>query len=159
MSCNMSLTHHFALLYFIQTLQAVKPQGICSFFYAYQNKKSSAAEMPSIRLARSRGFRALRPVTVNRDSRRLTIFKRAYGSQGYGDAEGDPVGSNPQDQPANTEATHSIEHPGPATPHMKGGKKGGKTPQDASAESGGSRSKDAIEKGESPTAGRLGKND
>jgi len=79
------------------------------------------------------------------------IQRNTYASQGYGDGKGDPVASNPQEQGANSKATHDAEHPGPTPPAGKG-----KQPEDASAQSGGSRSKDAVEKGKSPTGGKLG---
>jgi hypothetical protein len=152
------LIHHYLPLCFPDLSQAVQESSAHSRHLFIPDKQSSTAKMASLRLASSRGLRALRPVTTNANISRPAVSQRAYGSQGYGDGKGDPIASNPQKQPANTEATHSAEHPGPATPHMKGGK-GGKTPEDASAESGGSRSKDAVEKGESPTAGRIGKKD
>ncbi|KAL2209658.1 hypothetical protein CC79DRAFT_1244692, partial [Sarocladium strictum] len=69
-------------------------------------------------------------------------------AQGYGDHE--------QNNVPNSEATHSREHPGPPSPAEQEKKKNtGKKPEDASAQSGGSRSKDAIEKGSSPTGGRM----
>jgi hypothetical protein len=118
--------------------------------------------MTALRLTTGRGLSALRPA-IHRPfaatNSYKTTFKCTFASQGYGDGDGDPIASNPKAQPANTRATHSAEHPGPASPEQKEGSKGkgkGKSPEDASAESGGSRSKDAVETGESPTAGRLG---
>ncbi|RAL65237.1 hypothetical protein DID88_001343 [Monilinia fructigena] len=81
-------------------------------------------------------------------------------AQGYGDGKGNPLAENPQDQGASNAKKHNIEHPGPepvsegqgtgAGP-TKGGSGGSKSPEDASAQSGGSRSKEAKETGSSPT--------
>lgn len=82
-------------------------------------------------------------------------------AQGYGDGEGDPKGENPQHQGASNNTKHNAEHPGPEPPAegqgtgagpTKGG--AGKSPEDASAQSGGARSKDAKETGSSPTGGK-----
>ncbi|TVY83195.1 hypothetical protein LSUE1_G000855 [Lachnellula suecica] len=73
-------------------------------------------------------------------------------SQGYGDGEGDPKGEAPQEQ-GTSQATRNVEHPGPKSP-AEG--QGTKSPEDASAQSGGSRSKDAKESGSSPTGGSVG---
>lgn len=93
--------------------------------------------------------------------------------QGYGDGRGDPVAEQPEKQPAATKAQESLEHPGPAPPevgkdtanastkstfsgNMKEAASGGESPEEqASAQSGGSRSKVAIETGGSPTAGQI----
>jgi len=91
--------------------------------------------------------------------RSFTVGPRLSGQQGYGDPKGDPVASNPQKQPESNKAQESLEHPGPAPPDVGQGKKsggGGKTPEDASAASGGSRSKEAAETGSSPTGGSVG---
>ncbi|KAH8778144.1 hypothetical protein F5882DRAFT_407897 [Hyaloscypha sp. PMI_1271] len=82
-------------------------------------------------------------------------------AQGYGDGEGDPKGENPQHQGASNNTKHNAEHPGPEPPAEgqgtgAGPTKGGKSPEDASAESGGARSKDAKETGSSPTGGSIG---
>lgn len=71
--------------------------------------------------------------------------------QGYGDGSGDPKGENPQDQGPSNSTKTKAEHPGPAPPST------GKSPEDASAQSGGSRSKEAKETGSSPTGGEVGK--
>jgi hypothetical protein len=82
-------------------------------------------------------------------------------AQGYGDGEGDPKGENPQDQGASNSVKHNAEHPGPAPPAEGQGKGGGptkgtgKNPEDVSAQSGGSRSKEAKETGSSPTGGEI----
>lgn len=82
-------------------------------------------------------------------------------AQGYGDPDGNPDAANPQEQPQSSDAKHNAEHPGPEPPSAgqnsgagptKGGSSG-KTPEDASAQSGGSRSKEAKETGSSPTGG------
>jgi hypothetical protein len=84
-------------------------------------------------------------------------------AQGYGDGKGDPKGENPQDQGSSNNVKHHAEHPGPEPPSegqdtgagpTKGG--GGKSPEESSAQSGGSRSKDAKETGSSPTGGSVG---
>lgn len=82
-------------------------------------------------------------------------------AQGYGDGEGDPKGENPQQQGPSNSTKHKAEHPGPAPPSAgkgtgAGPTKGGKSPEDASAQSGGSRSKEAKETGSSPTGGSVG---
>ena len=85
-------------------------------------------------------------------------------AQGYGDGEGDPKGENPQEQGSSNEIKHNSEHPGPAPPkegQSSGagptkGSSSGKSPEEASAQSGGSRSKDAEETGSSPTGGSVG---
>ncbi|CEI67970.1 hypothetical protein FVEN_g7757 [Fusarium venenatum] len=112
--------------------------------------------MSAFRVTNSRSFLALRPViahsTIN--SRVPQVVQRStFATQGYGDNEGDPVGS----KEPNSRATHEAEHPGPTPPAGKTKQnETGKSPEDASAQSGGSRSKDAIEKGKSPTAGSIG---
>ncbi|KAI1395927.1 hypothetical protein F4819DRAFT_476892 [Hypoxylon fuscum] len=97
-----------------------------------------------------------------------------YAKGGYGDGEGDPVGGNPQDQASSNDAQHASEHPGPPPPDVGKGtggatkanlsqsmneaaakESGGKTPESASAQSGGSRSKEATETGGSPTGGSI----
>lgn len=117
--------------------------------------------MSVLRLTNSHGLLAMRQViarsTIN--SRAPQVLQRStFATQGYGDGEGDPVGSNPKDRPPNSRATHEAEHPGPTPPadKAKQNEMGIKHPDDASAQSGGSRSKDAIEKGKSPTAGHIG---
>ncbi|KAL7625788.1 hypothetical protein AAE478_005011 [Parahypoxylon ruwenzoriense] len=92
--------------------------------------------------------------------------------QGYGDGKGDPVGENPQQQPPSSGAQQASEHPGPEPPDVGKGTGGGPTKagisesmkqaaaraksfEDASAQSGGSRSKEATETGSSPTGGEI----
>lgn len=82
-------------------------------------------------------------------------------AQGYGDGEGDPKGENPQQQGGSNDVKQNAEHPGPAPPAEGQGTGGGPTkaggsPEQASAQSGGSRSKDAKETGSSPTGGSVG---
>lgn len=106
--------------------------------------------------------------------RSLTTSPR-YLAQGYGDGKGDPAADNPQSQPASSDAQHNAEHPGPSPPDVGKGtgggptkaglnesmnkaaekESGGKSPEDASAQSGGSRSKEATETGGSPTGGSI----
>lgn len=91
-----------------------------------------------------------------------------YAQQGYGDGKGNPQAEDPQKQPGATEAQSSLEHPGPDPPDVGKGTGAGPTkaaftetlkkagsPEDASAESGGSRSKEATETGSSPTGGDI----
>ncbi|KAH6687696.1 hypothetical protein BKA61DRAFT_596743 [Leptodontidium sp. MPI-SDFR-AT-0119] len=83
-------------------------------------------------------------------------------AQGYGDGEGNPRGENPREQGASNSTKHNAEHPGPAPPaEGKGAGAGptraGASPEEASAQSGGSRSKEAEESGSSPTGGEVGK--
>ncbi|KAE8443056.1 hypothetical protein EG329_002379 [Mollisiaceae sp. DMI_Dod_QoI] len=84
-------------------------------------------------------------------------------AQGYGDGEGDPKGETPQHQGGSNETKHNAEHPGPSPPSEGHGTGAGPTkagsgnsPEGASAQSGGSRSKDAKETGSSPTGGSVG---
>lgn len=84
-------------------------------------------------------------------------------SQGYGDGKGDPKGENPQEQGPSSDAQQRAEHPGPPPPSAGQGTGGAtkagsgtKDPSQASAKSGGSRSKEAKETGSSPTGGDLG---
>ncbi|KAJ5047504.1 uncharacterized protein L3040_003328 [Drepanopeziza brunnea f. sp. 'multigermtubi'] len=82
-------------------------------------------------------------------------------AQGYGDGKGDPRGEKPQGQGPSNNTKHNAEHPGPAPPSVgkytgAGPTKGGASPEDASAQSGGSRSKEAMETGSSPTGGSIG---
>jgi len=105
--------------------------------------------------------RRLRPASIGLRSPLLfqpLSSTTARYAQGYGDGEGDPKGENPQDQGSSNEIKHKAEHPGPPPPAEgqgtgAGPTKGGKTPGDSSAQSGGARSKDAKETGSSPTGG------
>ncbi|KAI1000782.1 hypothetical protein K3495_g7415 [Podosphaera aphanis] len=101
---------------------------------------------------------------VNRapDLRYYLHTSAVKASQGYGDPVGSPKGENPLQQGSQSTATHSAEHPGPTPPpegrgHKTGQKQGKsqKTPEDASAKSGGSRSMMAEETGSSPTGGEI----
>jgi len=84
-------------------------------------------------------------------------------AQGYGDGKGDPAAENPQGQPGSGSKKQKAEHPGPEPPAEGKGTGGGptkagdstKSPSEASANSGGSRSKEAKETGSSPTGGSL----
>ncbi|KAI1391529.1 uncharacterized protein F4822DRAFT_188318 [Hypoxylon trugodes] len=98
-----------------------------------------------------------------------------YCSQGYGDGKGDPKADDPQNQPSSSAAQQASEHPGPSPPDVGKGtgagptkaglnasmkqaaarESGQKTPEDSSAQSGGSRSKEATETGGSPTGGSI----
>ncbi|ETS79896.1 hypothetical protein PFICI_07425 [Pestalotiopsis fici W106-1] len=105
--------------------------------------------------------------------RTFTSTSRCLADQGYGDGKGSPQGENPSKQPGASQAQHASEHPGPSPPDVGKGTGGGPTkaalnksmnkaaesqkdPADASAASGGSRSKEAQEKGSSPTGGSVG---
>jgi len=85
-------------------------------------------------------------------------------AQGYGDGEGDPKGETPQNQGASSNAKEHAEHPGPdspvadsgAGPTKSGSSSKPKSPEVSSANSGGSRSKEAKETGSSPTGGEVG---
>lgn len=93
-----------------------------------------------------------------RFSRPFTVTARSptnASSQGYGDGKGDPKAEKPQEQGPQSEAHHRAEHPGPAAP-SKGQNTGMKDPSEASADSGGARSKEAKKTGSSPTGGSLG---
>ncbi|KAI1111100.1 hypothetical protein F5Y14DRAFT_426633 [Nemania sp. NC0429] len=134
--------------------------------------------MVAIRVGSS--INALRAVTrtryLCRQSQRRTFIAppALHAHQGYGDGKGDPVAEHPEKQPAATKAQESSEHPGPAPPDVGKGSanastkgalsesmnraaSGGESPEEASAQSGGSRSKEAVETGESPTAGKIPK--
>ncbi|KAG4222531.1 hypothetical protein PC116_g28995 [Phytophthora cactorum] len=100
---------------------------------------------------------------------------RYFSQQGYGNGKGDPTAEDPQNQPSSSAAQQSSEHPGPSPPDVGKGTGGGptkaglsesmknaaaresgqKSPEDASAQSGGSRSKEATETGGSPTGGKI----
>ncbi|KAF0645894.1 hypothetical protein FPSE5266_07779 [Fusarium pseudograminearum] len=115
--------------------------------------------MTVLRVTNTRNLLALRQIiarnTINSQTPQISQ-RSTFATQGYGDNAGDPVGS--KDRVPNSQATHEAEHPGP-TPSAGKSKQnatGSKSPEDASAESGGSRSKDAVEKGKSPTAGSIG---
>lgn len=109
------------------------------------------------RIPFTRQFNTLRPFS---STARITV-------QGYGDGKGDPKGDNPQQQGGSSAVTQNMEHPGP-TPPSEGKNTGGATkagadstsgtkdPSEASAKSGGSRSKEAKETGSSPTGGNVG---
>ncbi|KAH8591688.1 hypothetical protein B0O99DRAFT_675128 [Bisporella sp. PMI_857] len=76
-------------------------------------------------------------------------------NQGYGEGKGDPAAENSE---RSTKTQEGHEHPGPAAPEGKGS--GGSRPtkakpEDASANSGGSRSKEVRETGSSPTGEQI----
>ncbi|CAG8977878.1 hypothetical protein HYALB_00001755 [Hymenoscyphus albidus] len=125
------------------------------------------------------------PLSCQRLSiRTLTSSSPRYAQPGYGDMDGNPIAKDPQNQGASNATKHNAEHPGPAPPAegkgsgagpTKGGdtpspsnssgnsknsnstskSHSGKTPEDASAQSGGARSKEVEETGSSPTAGKI----
>jgi len=91
---------------------------------------------------------------------RLPLMSRPLSStparfaQGYGNGKGNLKGENPQEQGSSNATKHDAEHSGPtlrAEGHGSGAgpTKGpsGKSPEESSAQSGGSRSKDAKETG------------
>ncbi|KAI3323018.1 hypothetical protein HD806DRAFT_535514 [Xylariaceae sp. AK1471] len=104
---------------------------------------------------------------------RTFIAASRLQSSGYGDGKGDPKGEHPEKQPGASKAQESSEHPGPAAPDvgkgtanastkgafsdsMKKAASSEKSPEEeASAQSGGSRSKEAVESGGSPTGGKI----
>ncbi|KAI1367523.1 hypothetical protein F5Y08DRAFT_57790 [Xylaria arbuscula] len=126
--------------------------------------------MVGIRLTHS--MRALRATTragaVHNQHRAFIAASPLRAHQGYGDGKGDPVAEHPEKQPAHTKAQESSEHPGPAAPDVGQGsssatkssfsdsmKKAASGEEQASAQSGGSRSKEAAETGSSPTGGEI----
>ncbi|KAF7860683.1 hypothetical protein EAF04_008201 [Stromatinia cepivora] len=124
--------------------------------------------MPSIRCLHSarRTMASMRTIQYHQSAsiRAFSSTPLRAATQGYGDGKGDPAAENPQDQGASNTTKHEGEHPGPepvsegqgtgAGP-TKGGSAGSKSPEDASAQSGGSRSKEAKETGSSPTGGPI----
>ncbi|KAI0490656.1 hypothetical protein F4859DRAFT_15863 [Xylaria cf. heliscus] len=114
--------------------------------------------------------------TLQFQQRTFVAAPSLRAQQGYGNGKGNPVAEHPEKQPATTKAQESSEHPGPAPPDvgkgtanastkrgfsdsMKKAASSGEAPEEqASAQSGGSRSKEAVETGESPTAGEIPKN-
>ncbi|KAK8900893.1 hypothetical protein QC760_010359 [Botrytis cinerea] len=127
--------------------------------------------MPSIRClhSASRTMASIRTIQCRHPAsiRAFSSTQLRAATQGYGDGKGHPMAENPQDQGASNSKKHNAEHPGPepvsegqgtgAGP-TKGGSGGPKSPEDASAQSGGSRSKEAKETGSSPTGGSIKEN-
>ncbi|KAK7745222.1 hypothetical protein SLS62_009851 [Diatrype stigma] len=126
--------------------------------------------MVAIRISNPlRVLRATRARPTPQTYRAFATTPARFYAQGYGDGEGHPQGEDPQNQPAATKAQTSLEHPGPDPPDVGKGtgagptkaaftenlKKVGSSPEDASAQSGGSRSKEATETGSSPTGGDI----
>ncbi|KAI1822891.1 hypothetical protein F4861DRAFT_540506 [Xylaria intraflava] len=94
----------------------------------------------------------------------FTVASRLRRTQGYGDAEGDPIAEHAEKQQETSEVQESLEHPGPPPPDVGKGTANAPTKaanvkklpeEDASAQSGGSRSKEAVETGRSPTGGEI----
>jgi hypothetical protein len=121
--------------------------------------------MPIIRFSRAlTSFtRSAAPASVRQPASIRTLSTTPFrAAQGYGDGKGDPKAENPQDQGASNTTKQNAEHPGPAPPAEGQGtgagptKAGTKSPEEASANSGGSRSKEAKETGSSPTGGAVG---
>ncbi|KAI1377235.1 hypothetical protein F4677DRAFT_415674 [Hypoxylon crocopeplum] len=131
--------------------------------------------MTAIRISNSlNALRAIRTRTPQA-YRGIVATPRFYSQQGYGDGKGDPNAEDPQNQPSSSAAQQSSEHPGPSPPDVGKGTGGGptkaglsesmkkaaakeageKSPEDSSAQSGGSRSKEATETGGSPTGGKI----
>ncbi|KAI0398341.1 hypothetical protein F5Y17DRAFT_411963 [Xylariaceae sp. FL0594] len=104
-------------------------------------------------------FNALRgiPTRALQRQNRTFLTTSRLGASGYGDGKGDPKAEHPEKQPAHSKTQESSEHPGPAAPDVGKGSK--KSPEEASAQSGGSRSKEAVETGKSPTGGAIPNND
>ncbi|KAI2643539.1 hypothetical protein GGS21DRAFT_486060 [Xylaria nigripes] len=132
--------------------------------------------MPAIRLSSS--FNIIRATPCTRSLRgqqhSFGVASRLRATQGYGDAKGDPVAEHPEKQKPSSKAQKSLEHPGPPPPDVGKGTANGpakaeyddrmeetavsreKLPEEkASAQSGGSRSKEAVETGRSPTGGEI----
>ncbi|KAI0514431.1 hypothetical protein F5B22DRAFT_611570 [Xylaria bambusicola] len=134
--------------------------------------------MVGLRLTHS--MRALRATTrtgaLHTQQRTFIAASPLRAHQGYGDGKGDPVAEHPEKQPAHTKAQESSEHPGPAPPDVgqgsssastkrsfsdsmkKAASNAGSPEEQASAQSGGSRSKEAAETGSSPTGGEIPEN-
>lgn len=128
--------------------------------------------MVAIRLGNSlNALRATR-TRVLQGQRRTFVSASRLQASGYGDGKGDPKGEHPEKQPGHSQAQESSEHPGPAAPDvgkgtanastkgalsesMKKAAGSEKSPEEASAQSGGSRSKEAVETGSSPTGGKI----
>ncbi|KAI1767497.1 hypothetical protein GGR53DRAFT_113578 [Hypoxylon sp. FL1150] len=132
--------------------------------------------MVAIRLTNSlTALRATRTRAAPQAYRSFATSPRHFLAQGYGDGKGDPAADDPQNQPPSSGAQQSAEHPGPPPPDVGKGtgggptkaglnesmnkaaekESGGKSPESASAQSGGSRSKEATETGKSPTGGSI----
>ncbi|KAI0426169.1 hypothetical protein F5Y09DRAFT_319647 [Xylaria sp. FL1042] len=130
--------------------------------------------MGGIRLTNSiRALRAMpRTRALHNQQRTFIAATPLRAHQGYGDGKGDPVAEQPEKQPPSNKAQESSEHPGPAPPDvgkgtsnaatkgafsdsMKKAASGGEPEEQVSAQSGGSRSKEAVETGSSPTAGQI----
>ena len=118
----------------------------------------------ALRAARSCRAAVATPQQTTAICRRgMSTTPRMLAQQGYGDGKGSPEGEKPQQEPAATRAQEGSEHPGPAPPDVGKGTGGGPTkgnttgrsPEDASAVSGGARSKEAQETGASPTGGEV----
>jgi len=114
----------------------------------------------SKQLSRSSRSRICQPTSIRHLSLTQSLF-----TQGYGDAKRDPKAEKSQDQGSSSEVTQKAEHPGPEPPAEGRGTGAGptkarsqKSPEDASASSGGARSKEAKETGSSPTGGSVGSN-
>ncbi|KAI1818080.1 hypothetical protein GGS20DRAFT_529677 [Poronia punctata] len=128
--------------------------------------------MGAIRLGSSlNALRATRTRALPRQQRTFIASSR-LGASGYGDGKGDPKAETPEKQGGASQAQESSEHPGPAPPDvgkgagnastkgkfsegMKKAASSEKSPEEASAQSGGSRSKEAVETGKSPTGGEI----
>ncbi|KAK5630798.1 hypothetical protein RRF57_006513 [Xylaria bambusicola] len=131
--------------------------------------------MVGLRLTHS--MRTLRAITrtgaLHTQQRTLFAVSPLRAHQGYGDGKGGPVEEHPEKQPAHTKAQESSEHPGPAPPDIgkgssnsstkssfsdsmkKAASNAGLPEEQASAQSGGSRSKEAVKTGSSPTGGEI----
>ncbi|XXH00768.1 hypothetical protein Hte_007119 [Hypoxylon texense] len=138
--------------------------------------------MVAIRITNSLNVLRATRIRVPQAYRSFATSPRHFGPAGYGDGEGDPKGQDPQNQGASSDAQHNAEHPGPSPPDVGKGTGGGPTKagfsesmkqavakesggkpsssssspeENASAQSGGSRSKEATETGGSPTGGNI----
>ncbi|KAI1335230.1 hypothetical protein F5Y15DRAFT_254486 [Xylariaceae sp. FL0016] len=126
--------------------------------------------MVAIRISNALGALRAARTRAPQAYRRTFITTSRFQAQGYGDAKGGPVTEDPKKQPESNQTQQSSEHPGPQAPDV--GQKGNtatkgalsdsmktavgeKSPEDASAQSGGSRSMEAKETGSSPTGGKV----
>ncbi|KAI0849074.1 hypothetical protein F5Y00DRAFT_236528 [Daldinia vernicosa] len=153
------------------------PLYISPKLYQHSRKYSLLLELQLVTMVAIRISSSLNALRATRTRapqayRTFTASSRYFAS-GYGNGEGDPAGQDPQNQPSSSDAQQLSEHPGPSPPDVGKGTGGGptkaafsesmkkaaaresgqKTPEDASAQSGGSRSKEATETGGSPTGG------
>ncbi|KAI1092272.1 hypothetical protein F5B19DRAFT_454741 [Rostrohypoxylon terebratum] len=135
--------------------------------------------MVAIRVSNSMNALRAARIRAPQTYRTFATSPRFY-AQGYGDGKGNPVQDDSRNQPPTSNLQEASEHPGPSPPDVgkkatSGPTKAGlnqsmknaaanesgekqpkpKSPEHASAQSGGSRSKEATETGGSPTGGNI----